>query len=455
LDFRAEGLAEFNAHANNPGTTPNEGSLTPLTIESTLINSGDVDYFRYLTTSDALTFTVSLKTAGISLLDGKLTVLDAYGNVVQSVVAPDPTLGQDVSITVTANAGVVYYFKVERDRVDINRVFNIGNYRLAVTPAPPNLDYYFSVHGEPVDPETPQYALTLTGAATQTNDRFDFIQYGNIDTGGDVDYYRFQAPNSGGTPQSMTAMVWGRDANGLLPAVTVYDSLGNPVSATILQNSNGTEIVQISNAVSNATYFVSVKANTSGNAAGRYFLGIDFSTSSHELDQTFASGSVSTAAPVRGSTANLAMSHLNVAANTVFHLDISATNPNETGETAIRVFLLQRTNGTIYDKVVYDSNKVIAGQSVSVNLFLAGDDYELIVAGGALNNATQPPISFIVQGTGLTDPIDPQLIDPNSPPAIHPFLWTVDPNFRNFLSVLNPYGIPIFPGSGGGGPPPS
>jgi hypothetical protein len=463
LDFSAEGLAEFNAHANNPGTTPNEGSLTPLTIESSLLTPGDVDYVKY-TNSDA-NFTVSLKTTGISLVDAKLTVLDANGNIVQSVVAPDPMHG-DLSITINATPGV-YYFKVERDRDDIPRVFNIGNYRLAVTtasnPSPQTLDQYFTTN-PPAEHETLQNALALLGAATQTNDRFDFIHYGNIDEATDMDYYQFQSPNSGGTPQSMTVMVWGRDAtNPLWPAVTVYsDALGTVVPATVQQNSNGTEIVQISNAVSNATYYVSVKANTSGSATGRYSLGIDFSTRSHEASTTFAGGPTSTvstvSAPGQVGSANVAKWHVNVPANTIFHLDISATSTGTaTAETSIRVFLFDRSSGN----KAFDSGKVVAGQTVSANVFLAGGDYELIVVGGAINHSSaQPAISYTIQAKGLTDAIDPQLIDPSQPPPIAPPVpWINDPLFQLLRAIsdqlINGYGDAIFPGIGPPPPPPS
>jgi hypothetical protein len=443
-DLLEEGFEEFAAHAVYPGTTPNEGSLTLYTVDSTVLTPGETDYFRYQATCNAPNFTVSLQTSGISLLDAKLTVLDAAGNVVQSTVAADPMHG-NLSIRIAnANAGAVYYFKVEGGSTD---VFGVGNYRLAVTPdndpSPFTLDQFFSYFpgGELRDHGTMQTALTLHGAAAATNDRFDFTYYGKLGLAGDVDYYRFQSPDSGAAPQSMTVMVWGRDANGLLPAVTVFDASGNVVPATVLQNSNGTEIVQISNARSNATYFVSVQANASGSATGRYFLGIDFSTRSHELDQPFASGTVST---INNDPNQQAFRWVSVSANTVFHLDISAIGAPGT---AIEVTLLDNAGN-----VVFDSNTALhgiplaGGSTLSVNLFLAAANYELRVVGGASGGSQPSTIGFNVQGTGLTDPIDPQLIDPGSPPVIHPFLWQVDPLFRDFLALFNPYGNPIIPG---------
>jgi hypothetical protein len=442
-DLLEEGFEEFAAHAVYPGTTPNEGSLTLLTVDSTVLTPGEMDYFRYQATLDAPNFTVSLQTSGISLLDAKLTVLDAVGNLVQSTVALDPMHG-NLSIRIAnANAGAVYYFKVEGGSAD---VFGVGNYRLAVTPdddpTPLTLDQFFNYFpgGELRDHETMQTALTLYGAAAATNDRFDFIYYGKLGLAGDVDYYRFQAPDSCGTPQSMSVMVWGRDANGLLPAVTVYDAHWNVVPATVLQNSNGTEIVQISNAVSNASYYVSVQANASGSATGRYFLGIDFSTRSHEASTPFTSGTVST---TRDDPNQESFRGVSVAANTVFHLEISASNPNTTVETKIEVTLLDPSGHVIYDQMVLANQPT----PVSVNLFLAAGNYELRVVGGSRDNSNQGAISYFVNGKGLTDPIDPQLIDPNHPPSIPPaFVWTPDSLFQHFLALLNPYGDPLFPG---------
>jgi hypothetical protein len=348
----------------------------------------------------------------------------------------------DLSIPISnATVGAVFYFKVERDRTDMPRVFNVGNYRLFVTPANP--PQTLGQIGEPAQYETLQTALALQGAGTQTNDRFDFIHYGYIDTAGDVDYYQFQSPNAGTTPQSMTVMVWGRDAS-LLPVVTVYDAGRNPITLpniTVLQNSNGTEILQINGALSNTTYFVSV-ANASATIPGRYSLGIDFSTRSHEADTSFASGSVST---TNGAPSQQAFRWVSIAQSTLFHLDISATNTGATVDTAIEVGLLDPTGHVVFDKVVH------AGQTVSANLFLAAGNYELRVVGGSSTPAAQPPITFDVEGRGLTDPIDPQLINPGSPPATPPpFLWQFDPLFRDFLALINPYGSPILPGGGPG-----
>jgi len=92
-----------------------------------------------------------------------------------------------------------------------------------------------------------------------------------------------------------------------------------------------------------------------------------------------------------------------------------------------------------------------AGQTVSATLFLAASDYELRVVGGSANGSAQPPISYNVHGTGLNDPIDPQLINPGSPASVPPpFLWQFDPVFLDFLALINPYGSPILPGRGPG-----
>jgi hypothetical protein len=460
-DFLEEGLEEFAAHALHPGTTPNEGSLTPLTVDSTLLSPGDVDYFRYQTTFDAPNFVVSLQTSGISLLNARLTLLDAVGNPVPSTVTTDPATGVSIR-PAYAYPGAFYYFKVESTNPDVQNVFGIGNFRLAVTPdafpTPLTLDRFFSFFpgGELHDHGTLATAMPLAGATTQTNDRFDFIHYGNLGVAADVDYYRFQSPSSGTALQSMTVMVWGRDTyapvpNGLLPSVTVYDALGNVVVPDMVQqNSNGTEIVRINNAHSNATYFVSVQANATGSPTGRYFVGIDFSTR-NQADQTFV-GSVGTLNDPHSPQQQQVDHGVRVTPSTGFHalhLDVTATklSPTTVGVTTAIEFSVIDVN----HNVVYDSGRVLAGQTVSATLFLAPGDYDLRVVGGSSNNSNQGRISYTVQGTGLTDPIDPQLINPGSPPATPPpFLWSFDPLFRDFLALINPYGNPILPGGGPG-----
>jgi hypothetical protein len=223
----------------------------------------------------------------------------------------------------------------------------------------------------------------------------------------------------------------------------VYDANRNPITPpniTVLQNSNGTEIVQIGSALSNATYFVSV-ANASG-TTGRYSLGIDFSTRVPEADTTFASGSVST---TNGAAGQQAFGWVSIAKSTVFHLDISAIGA---AGTAIEVTLLDRAGHVVFDSnTALQGHPLAGGSTLSVNVFLAVGDYELRVVGGASSGSQPPTISYNVMGRGLTDAIDPQLIspfDPMHPPRpVDPFGWTTSQLFQDFLALVNPYGDPI------------
>src|SRR5205807_136177 len=91
---------------------------------------GDVDFYKYTLPSHSdKDLTVTVQTAGISLLTPRLTVYDAAGNVVGTATSADPLDG-GVCVHLKHTApGETYYFKVEGSRSD---VFGVGGYRLKI-----------------------------------------------------------------------------------------------------------------------------------------------------------------------------------------------------------------------------------------------------------------------------------------------------------------------------------
>jgi hypothetical protein len=96
----------------------------------------------------------------------------------------------------------------------------------------------------------------------------------------------------------MRVLVWGTDVAGLDPVVSVFVAHGNVVNAVILVNENGSYVIQVANAVPNADYYVSVRAELPAGShnVGNYFLGADFSSNAVNL-QNFASGTLAQSSP--------------------------------------------------------------------------------------------------------------------------------------------------------------
>ncbi len=99
-------------------------------VEADLTTAGDVDVYHFKNSGGATKLaTVSLQTAGLSLLAAKLEVLDAAGRVVASTAAGNAQ-GGDLSVQFQAAAGATYYARVSAAD---GGSFGVGSYRIGAT----------------------------------------------------------------------------------------------------------------------------------------------------------------------------------------------------------------------------------------------------------------------------------------------------------------------------------
>src|SRR5262249_48382996 len=143
----------------------------------------------------------------------------------------------------------------------------------------------------------------------------------------------------------------------------------------------------------------------------------DFSPTAAPV-QVFAGGQLTAAAPQTLKT-------LTVTQGQIFHFVLSATGP--AGQ-ALRMTVYDSTGRPVLTR--FDA----AGDTVSVDSYLAPDTSGVRLGGGARTGALQP-MWFSLSGLGLSDPIGPQATDPipptggtGSPPPPPPpppgFTWT-------------------------------
>ena len=119
----------------------------------------------------------------------------------------------------------------------------------------------------------------------------------------DVDYFKLQAPAAapGAISEVLTAMVWGLE-NSLGLRVLVFDAQHNPVAGQVLVNDGFSNVLQVSQAVPGATYFMEVfqvggsGKNTGNASAGNYFLGVASSPLGVML-KNYLSGTLTAAQP--------------------------------------------------------------------------------------------------------------------------------------------------------------
>jgi hypothetical protein len=370
-----------------------DGSLG-IRIAADVTSHKDVDFYKFTMPLNATTAVVKLGTAGLSLLQGKITVYDGWGRVVGSATASMP--GQDLVIPLKQLRLLsTYYVEVEGAAGD---VFGIGSYQFQVQVVPllssltSVINSTLQVVGEIADDlhtdDTMLTASLLPLRLGQTDARYDFAYNGAIRDSWDVDFYRLKAPTaSDGQSNVMSVMVWGKENGGLIPKATVFDGAGNRVPAQILVNDNGVYNIQVLNARSGATYYVKVEAQGRDHNVGRYFLGVDFGAQAVAL-QTIAHESVT-------STVTRGLFH--VARPQLFHF-VFTPQSSQAGASVTFAVVDRRGN-------VLAERTATAGATVTLNVVLKTGNYMLRFTTAA---APPPDLVVLLQGLVLDDPIGPQ-----------------------------------------------
>jgi hypothetical protein len=196
-------------------------------------------------------------------------------------------------------------------------------------------------------------------------------------------------------------MIWGVQ-NQMKLRVQVFDSQQNVLPAQIIVNDGFTYSVQISNATPGATYFFKVLHLPNSQAAGNYFVGVDFSP--HPLVmQTQLNDSLSNARPVKLKTFDTsAADHGNL-----FHFILSA----QAGASAIVQMTFRDALGQVAFTLAASTD-----EATSDNILLAPGVYYATFSASVISGPI-PIIGFLLFGDILTDPIGPEGTDPSGDPG--------------------------------------
>ena len=406
--------------ADSMPSVPGSGQLL---VEADLRTQRDVDYYKF--NAPALTpflssVVVRLKSSGISLLTGSVTVYDSCGHVVESAASTDPL---DNDLTVSFRPGLfggTYYVKVDGAG---QGVFDVGGYKLAVdflsvggilAPLTSTVEAILDGHTDDVLAS----ALGLDAPST-TDSRFDAIYRGVIEDSADVDNYRVRTGKfADGTAVTFNAIVWGLDGDPLDPRLRVFDEAGNPVAFQVLANDAGLFSLQVPNAVAGRDYYVQVAARTPGGAndTGRYFVAADFNRIEPLEFDGVASGTVDAGQTENGSLA--------IAEAGVFHFALAPTTSS--GTVTMTVY---DENGMVVFTLTAESGK----PAVTATRYLAAGTYTVQYS----NTSADPssPVGYNLFILQLSEGVGPYSTNTSSPP---PGSGGSDPP----------------PGSGGSSPPP-
>lgn len=371
--------------------------------------------------------TVRVQTAGVSLLNARLTVTDGRGRVLGS--ATGSALGGDVlSVTLPGLAdGVKYYVRVEAAP---GGAFGVGRYGLGVTfdnlarPTAMSLDQVLRGPYETLDRDElgelfrdPAEALygddyhddDEAGDATRlrstpgfaTNTHYETVA--SLADGTDVDFYQVRSPENR-TPAVLTATVRGVGPNAVAPRVEVLDDDLNRIPARILANGNGTFTVQaVGLEGAGDRYYVKVFDQT--RASGNYALEVSFHTAATAFSP-FASGSLAGPSAETGYT-------LYVGRTELFAFALSASGPVGSGS----VLMTVRRAGDLADAPPVFQLLAPAGNTTTgLSALLAPGEYRVTFAAVPGPSPTALSLGFQLVGSWLSDPVGPVASDPTLAP---------------------------------------
>lgn len=423
-----------------PAPTRYDGT-TPLLIYANVSAPGDADVYSFEPPDGYQgPVTIRLQTAGVSLLAPRLTVEDAAGSVVGSLVSASDR-GDTLSIVLpSVESGATYYVKVQGSRSD---VFGIGEYALAA-----NFDARTTIGAAQLDAVVRQTYNYLSpddinaifedpqGALFHVDDHTDdtFATAAPLQAAGaygtdapmrttaslsdrtDVDFYQFEAPDGGdsGTPETtdqplvMTVTVRATEVNGLMPHATVFDEDQRPVPALVLAHGDGTYTIQVPDARPGSDYFVEVSADaTSGKVVGNY-----------DLDALFGHV-VATPSTFVGSTLegrNPGSSYELVVTQTqLFDFLLSTSSAAAPPTTALNLTIIDSAGRLVATRTA-EVGDTAGGDPV----LLAPGTYQARFTVVAPGQGPLPPVTFLLYGASLSDPIGPALDDPTGNPIASP-----------------------------------
>ncbi|MFO0814254.1 MAG: matrixin family metalloprotease [Gemmatales bacterium] len=390
---------------------------TPLIAFGDITRLTDVDYYQFenmANYSGPIQF--RLVSTGISLLNAKLTVVDAKGKTV--AVGQPASGGMEVSVNLPASKPETkYYLRVEA--VPLSR-FTVGRFAIVITLPEQNtispdqidtvirgrfdqlasddLSKLFSVNPddslfEQDDSTDDSFAQANRLIATNAlGTRFQAI--GSLQAAGDVDSYRLRLPKiAANNLAQMTITVTPYMVNGVMPSIQIFNKNQVPVPFTILSNGNGVFVVQATGLRSLEDYFIQVMNPPGTGNVGNYQFAVRMSAVA-TLQETFVQGDI----PSTGGVATLY-----VADPQMFHLLLSTNN-------GVAVTM---TIETLSGQPVF----AITSNGLPTNgvpVLLQPGEYRVRFTTAGLSTRV------LLRGDTISDPIGSVVVDPNQTPLYRP-----------------------------------
>ncbi len=387
----------------------------------------DVDWYSLALDGDyAGPLTFRLRTAGISLLQPGLTVVDEEGQILFDYQASD--LPRDVVEFVVphANPDSRLFVQVKAASED---VFAVGGYSLTVT-----LDQSLALSQEQIEKVTTSRLREITddelgvllsrdGAEFLNDDMASdddfqeasrlesqreypdttrYLQIASLSGPNDRDFYRFRAPAVvEGETLALQVVVRSLDPGAMIPAVAIFDRDDHLIPHETLVNGNGEIVVQVRTLDPERDYTVAVSAEPqAGFDTGNYQLAISFPTAPVEM-MPFVAGAID-------AQGTQDVHQLYVATPQLFHLLLSVAETGTSDEVGVLV--------RIFDAEMHAIHQVAArpGEIRSAGSVLLNPGTYFVEALKLRIPGVDPAVtlSYALRGAVVSDPF---AVDPTSP----------------------------------------
>jgi hypothetical protein len=424
----SDGSNQTLSSATALATTPWNGDTSQyMAVADADIGSlSDADYYSIQTRADTSNATVYLRTAGLSLFTGQVTVYDAQGNQVAAATSAGPLSG-DLTLSVNnLQPNSTYYVRVASGS---NDVFGIGGYELKV-------GLNFNPQNTNTTTASTQVLGTGTGHSLATATALTtapgfaansyYSAYATLTGATDQDDYLVQAPAQASL---LSVVVQPPQTNQLFAQVLVYDANQNLLTANVVVNGDGGRyVVQVPNVTPGSYYSLQVvPVGRNGNyLSGDYFLTADFRepvTTSDSLRQ----GTLTQQRPAEYITLNVQESQLS-------QFTLSPQTANASIVSGMRMILYDAT-GKIVFTLTAD-----AGQTTSGTVLLLAGTYTVKYEAATKNGEALPTMTYNMSYLRLSYPIDPYPVDSGQGnPLPEPTVTVYSDSYYSSLNLSDPW----------------
>ncbi|MEL6108964.1 MAG: matrixin family metalloprotease [Planctomycetota bacterium] len=296
------GTVQFATDVPVPlGFDPSTGVLS---TRGSLLNGSDDDFYKITPLEGQSSATLRLRASGISLLVGRLEVIDSSGTVVAEANA-DSVFDNDVSLQLS---GLDQYDQlyVRVAASDSEDIYGIGDYELeldyrddtaqasdpvagAHDSGPDTLFANFGlVDSEAGLDNTIETATSAVPVSASAEDRYEFTA--STSSASDVDYFSVTAP---ATVQGRLAIHLASVGNGSADYdVRVVDADGQPAGTAGRLHADGTFSIEVAQPVANEEYFIRVSVDPNSTVGVGNYVAIAEFEAPHSQMNPFVSGEV-------------------------------------------------------------------------------------------------------------------------------------------------------------------